>query len=128
MTVTSFRAHSWANCPTCPCALALIVIAREATRASAGSRRRSRNLGQAKVLTTIDPLLVVGSNAGSYKVVNRGDDVECEPGARHDDCPSMIVRRRSVSPDFGFIEFGDITAVLDRSRYRLSLLWLTGAL
>src|SRR5258705_4371751 len=109
MTVVSFSAHSWANCPTCPCAVALIVIAREAPRATAGSTRRSRNLGQAKVvLTTIDPLLVVGSIAGSYKVVNRGDDVECKPGARHDDCPSMIVRRKCVSPDFRLIEFGDI--------------------
>ncbi len=42
-----------------------------------------------------------------------GDDAECEPGARHDDCPSMIVGRIGVSPDFGLIEFGDITAVLD---------------
>src|SRR5947209_14221680 len=101
MTVISFRAHSRANCTACPCAIALTVIAREATRASAGSRRRSRNLGQAKVvLTTIDPLLVVGSIAGSYKVVNHGHGVECEPGARHDDCPSMIVMRRGVSLDF----------------------------
>jgi len=42
-----------------------------------------------------------------------GDDAEREPGARHDDCPPMIVRRVGVSPDFALIEFGDITAVLD---------------
>ena len=58
-------------------------------------------------------------------MMDGGDDVECEPGARHDNCPFMIVRRKGVSPDFGLIEFGDITAVLDRSRYRL---WLTDAL
>jgi len=53
------------------------------------------------------------SIAGSYEMMDGGDDEECEPGARHDDCPSMIVRRKGVSPDFGLIEFGDITAVLD---------------
>jgi hypothetical protein len=74
---------------------------------------QSRNLGQAKVLTAIDPLLVVGSIAESQKLVNRGDDVECEPGARHDDCPAMIVKRSGVPPDFARIEFGDIAAVLD---------------
>src|SRR4030081_2125593 len=113
MTVTSFSAHSRANCTACSCAIALIVIAREATRVSTGSRRRSRDLGQAKVLTTIDPLLVVGSIAGSYKVVNRSDDVECEPSARHDDCPAMIVGRGGVSPGFAPIGFGDVTAVID---------------
>src|SRR5712691_8694957 len=116
MTVTSFRAHSRANGPVCHCATALMVIAREATRASAGSRRRSRSLGKAKVLTTIDPLLVVGSIAGSYKAVNRGDDVEREPGARHDDwtdaAPS-IDRWIGVSSDFALSEFGHITAILD---------------
>jgi hypothetical protein len=60
-------------------------------------------------------------------MMDGGDDAECEPGARHDDCSSLIVRRKNVSPDFGLIEFGDITAVLDCSRYRLSPLWLTGA-
>src|SRR5258705_3435134 len=103
MTVISFRAHSRGNCAAGPCAVALIVIAREAMRASAGSRRPSRNLGQAKVLTVIEPLLIVGSKAGSQKVVNRGEDVECEPGARHDDRPAMIVKRKSVSPGFGLI-------------------------
>src|SRR6266851_334310 len=108
MTVTSFRAHSRANGPVCHCAIALIVIAREVTRASAGSRRRCRELGKAKVLTTIDSLLVVGSIARSHKVVNRGDDVEREPGARHDDwtdaAPSMIARRIGVSSDFALSE------------------------
>jgi hypothetical protein len=42
-----------------------------------------------------------------------GEDIECEPGARHDDCPAMIVRWRGVLPDFALIEFGYITAVLD---------------
>src|SRR5712692_8302157 len=113
MTVTSFRAHSRANGPACACAIAPIVIAKEATRVSAGSRRRSRHLDQTKVLTTIDSLLVMGSIAGSYKGVDRGDDVECEPGARHDDDPAMIVRRRCALPDVALIGFGDVTAVLD---------------
>jgi hypothetical protein len=62
--VVSFSAHSRANCPACPCAIALIVIAREAPRATAGSTRRFPNLGQAKVLTTIDPLLLVVGSRG----------------------------------------------------------------
>src|SRR5262245_31994376 len=66
MTAVSFNAHSGANCPICPCAIALIVIAREATRASAGTRR-SPNLGQAKVLTTIDPLLIVDTSSWSSR-------------------------------------------------------------
>src|SRR5882757_6901281 len=111
MTVISFRAHSRASCPADPGATAPIVVARQATRASAGSRRRCRDLGPATVLTTIDPLLVVGSIAGSYEGVNRGDGVECEPGARHDDCPAMIVSRIGVSPDFAVIGFGEIKAV-----------------
>ena len=59
---------------------------------------------------TVVPAISV---AGSYEIMDGGDDAECEPGARHDDCPSMIVGRIGVSPDFGLIEFGDITAVLD---------------
>ena len=44
-------------------------------------------------------------------MMDSGDDVECEPGARHDDDTSMIVRWISVSSDFALIEFDDITAV-----------------
>jgi hypothetical protein len=54
------------------------------------------------------------------------DEVDCEPGARHDDCPSVIVVWIGLSPDFAFIEFGDITAGLDCSRYRQSPLWFWG--
>jgi hypothetical protein len=50
----------------------------------------------------------LSSIAGSYKVVDGGDGVECEPSAPHDDKPSMIVRPISVWPDFGLI---DLTAV-----------------
>jgi hypothetical protein len=39
-------------------------------------------------------------------------DVKCKPGAPHDDCPSVVVRRKCVSLDSGLIEFGDITTVL----------------
>jgi hypothetical protein len=53
------------------------------------------------------------SIADRYEMMDSRDDVECEPGARHDDGPSMIVRRKAVSPDLGLIECGDITAVLD---------------
>jgi hypothetical protein len=52
----------------------------------------------------------LSSIAGSYKVMDGGDDVESEPNARHDDEPSMIVRPISVWPDFGLI---DLAAVLD---------------
>jgi hypothetical protein len=70
-------------------------------------------------------LLASISIADRYEMMDSRDDVECEPDARHDDCPSMIVRRKAVSPDPGLIECGDITAVLDR--YRSSPLWLIGA-
>ena len=53
------------------------------------------------------------SIAGSYQMMDGGDDVQCEPSARHDDRPLMIVRRKGVSPDFGLFEFGDIAAVMD---------------
>src|SRR5882757_5926845 len=113
MTVVSFSAHSRANCPACPCAIPLIVMAREAPRASAGSTRRSRNLAQAKVLTVIDLSPASISIAGSYNVVDGGDDVECEPAARHDDEPSRVVRQISVWPDFRLIDFADVMAILD---------------
>jgi hypothetical protein len=45
--------------------------------------------------------------------VKRGDDVECEPGARDDDEPSMIVRLISVCPGFALIDLADFTTVLD---------------
>ena len=32
----------------------------------------------------------LSSIAGSYELVDDGDDVQCEPSARHDDEPSMI--------------------------------------
>jgi hypothetical protein len=57
-----------------------------------------------------------GSIAGSYEVVNRGDDVEREPGARHDDWTDAgpsIDQGIGVSPDFALIEFAGITAVLE---------------
>jgi hypothetical protein len=76
------------------------------------------------VTVTVVPAFSI---AGSHERVDGGDDVECEPGARHDDCCSVIVWRKGVSPDFGLIGFGDITAVLNRSRYGLSPPWLTGA-
>ena len=53
------------------------------------------------------------SIAGGYQMMDGGDDVECEPSARHDDRPSMIVRRKGVSPDFGLLKFRYIAAVLD---------------
>jgi hypothetical protein len=56
-------------------------------------------------------------------MMDGGDDVEYEPGARHDNRPSMIVRRKGVSADFGLI--GDITVVLDWPLYRLSPRWLS---
>jgi hypothetical protein len=60
-----------------------------------------------------------------------GDDVERKPDARNDDRTdtdlSMTACRIGVSSDFALIEFVDVTAVLDRSRCRLSPLWLTGA-
>src|SRR4051812_35608930 len=52
-----------------------------------------------------------------------GNDVECEPGARHDDEPSRIARRTGVSRDV--VPVG-LAAFLDRSRSRRSPPWLTG--
>jgi hypothetical protein len=57
----------------------------------------------------------MGSIAGGHKVVNRGDDVEREPGARHDDWSDAnpaIDQGIGVSSDFALIEFAGITAVL----------------
>src|SRR3954466_11608898 len=67
MTMVSLSAHSLANCPACPCAVALIAIARQATTASAGSTRRSENLAQATVLTAIDPISCTNSIVGSHE-------------------------------------------------------------
>src|SRR3954454_11862373 len=52
-----------------------------------------------------------------------GNDVECEPGARHDDEPSRIVSRTGISCD---VVPAGFAAFLDRSRSRRSPPWLTG--
>jgi hypothetical protein len=69
-----------------------------------------RGLDDPDGTVTVVPAILI---AGSYEMMEGGEDVECEPGARQDDCPSMIVRRKGISPDFGLIELGDIAAVLD---------------
>ena len=52
-----------------------------------------------------------------------GGDVECEPGARHDDDPRRIVGGGGVSPDFALMEFAVASA---RSHKRLSAPFLAG--
>ncbi len=54
-----------------------------------------------------------------------GGDVECEPGARHDDDPRRIVGGGGVSPDFALIEFAVASA---RSHNRVSPPFLTDEL
>jgi hypothetical protein len=54
-----------------------------------------------------------------------GGDVECQPGARYDDDPRLIVGGRGVSSDFALIEFADASA---RSHNRLSPPFPTGEL
>ena len=54
-----------------------------------------------------------------------GGDVECEPGARHDDDPCRIVGGGGVSPDFALIEFAIASA---RSHNRVSPPFLTDEL
>jgi hypothetical protein len=41
--------------------------------------------------------------SGSHQRIDDGEDVEGEPDARHDDGPSLIVRRGGVSFDFAVI-------------------------
>src|SRR5712671_4487611 len=67
------------------------------------------------------------SIAARNEMMDGQDDVECEPGARHDDYPSMIVRRQAVLPDLALVEFRGLAAILDRLRRRLSRLWFIGA-
>jgi hypothetical protein len=54
-----------------------------------------------------------------------GGDVECQPSARYDDDPRLIVGGRGVSPDFALIEF---TVASARSHNRLSPPFHTGEL
>jgi hypothetical protein len=52
------------------------------------------------------------NESSTWTSAKERDDVECEPSAPHDDCSSVVVRRKCVSLDSGLIEFGDITTVL----------------
>lgn len=62
------------------------------------SRRRRRSCGLRAQRRPVRNRSHEGSN-----------DVEGQPGARHDDCSSMIVRRKEVSLDSEFIQLGNIT-------------------
>lgn len=53
------------------------------------------------------------SIAAGNEMMDSRDEVECEPGTRHDDRSPMIVRRNAVLPGPGLVECDEIALAPD---------------